>query len=69
MLFNTDGLRLNDNAVFEKTQQNFVNFLHKYLKSHLPENEVYGQLHKALMLVHDTKRIDELSQKRLQLDI
>ena len=69
LLHNTDGLILNNNAVIQKTQQNFVNFLHKYLKSYLSEKDAYSQLHKALMLVHDTKRIDELSQQRLQLDI
>ena len=69
LLHNTDGLKLNNNAVIEKSQQNFVNFLHKYLKSHLSQKDAYSQLHKALMLVHDTKRIDELSQQRLQLDI
>ena len=69
LLHNTDGLRLNNNAVIEKSQQNFVNFLHKYLKSHLSQKDAYSQLHKALMLVHDTNRIDELSQQRLQLDI
>ena len=69
LLHNTDGLILNKNAVIEKTQQNFVNFLHKYLKSYLSEKNAYSQLHKALMFVHDTKRIDELSHQRLQLDI
>ena len=69
LLHNTDGLILNNNAVIQKTQQNFVNFLHKYLKSYLSEKDAYSQLHKALMFVHDTKRIDELSQQRLQLDI
>ena len=69
LLYNTDGLILKNNAFIEKTQQNFVNFLHKYLKSYLSEKDAYSQLHKALMFVHDTKRIDELSQQRLQLDI
>ena len=35
----------------------------------MSEKDAYSQLHKALMFVHDTKRIDELSQQRLQLDI
>ena len=69
LLHNTDGLILNNNAVIQKTQQNFVNFLHKYLKSYLSEKDAYSQLHKAVMFVHDTKRIDELSKQRLQLDI
>ena len=67
LLHNTDGLQLNDSALVEKAQQNFINFLHKYLKSHLPETTAYSQLHKALMLVHDTQRIHELSLQRLKL--
>lgn len=67
LLHNTDGLQLNDSALVEKAQQRFINFLHKYLKSHLPETTAYSQLHKALMLVHDTQRIHELSQQRLKL--
>ena len=67
LLHNTDGLQLNDSALVEKAQQNFINFLHKYLKSHLPETTAYSQLHKALMLVHDTQRIHELSSQRLKL--
>ena len=67
LLHNTDGLQLNDSALVEKAQQNFINFLHKYLKSHLQETTAYSQLHKALMLVHDTQRIHELSLQRLRL--
>jgi len=67
LLHNTDGLQLNDSTLVEKAQQNFINFLHKYLKSHLQETTAYSQLHKALMLVHDTQRIHELSLQRLRL--
>ena len=67
LLHNTEGLQLKDSAQVEKSQQNFVKFLHKYLKSYLPENAAYTQLHKALMLIHNSHRIHELSQQRLKL--
>lgn len=71
LLFHTDGLELTEakRLQVEKIQQLSVQMLFKYLKSHLSREVSYSQLHQALMLVSDSQRAYELSQKRLQLDM
>ena len=71
LLHNTDGINPSQFIDFEKvqnTQQKYVILLHKYLKSHLSTKEAFNQLHNGLMMVHATNRINELFQKRLQLE-
>ena len=67
LLHNTDGIELENKSHIESTQLKFVNLLNKYLKSHLNSELAYEQLHKGMMLIHDTQRMHELSQKRLKL--
>ena len=71
LLHNTDGINPSQFSDIEKvqnTQQKYVILLHKYLKSHLSKKEAFNQLHNGLMMVHATNRINELFQKRLQLE-
>ena len=71
LLHNTDGINPSQFIDIEKvqnTQQKYVILLHKYLKSHLSTKEAFNQLHNGLMLIHATNRINELFQKRLQLE-
>ena len=71
LLHNTDGINPSQFINIEKvqnTQQKYVILLHKYLKSHLSTKEAFNQLHNGLMMVHATNRINELFQKRLQLE-
>ena len=71
LLHNTDGINPSQFIDIEKvqnTQQKYVILLHKYLKSHLSTKEAFNQLHNGLMMVHATNRINELFQKRLQLE-
>ena len=67
LLHNTDGIELVNKSHIESTQLKYVNLLNKYLKSHLNSELAYGQLHKGMMLIHDTQRMHELSQQRLKL--
>ena len=67
LLHNTNGIELTNKSQIESTQQKYVNLLNKYLKFHLNSELVYGQLHKGMMLIHDTQRMHELSQQRLKL--
>ena len=68
LLHNSDGIELTDKDNVEYIQQKYVNLLHKYFKSNLSSNLAYEQLHKGIMLIHDTQRMYELSQQRLKLD-
>ena len=71
LLHNTDGInpsQLIDIEKVQNTQQTYVILLHKYLKSHLSTKEAFKQLHNGLMMVHATNRINELFEKRLQLE-
>ena len=71
LLHNTDGINPSQFIDIEKvqnTQQKYVILLHKYLKSHLSTKEAFKQLHNGLMMVHATNRINELFEKRLQLE-
>ena len=71
LLHNTDGINPSQFIDIEKvqnTQQKYVILLHKYLKSHLSTKEAFNQLHNGLMMVHATNRINELFEKRLQLE-
>ena len=71
LLHNTDGInpsQLIDIEKVQNTQQKYVILLHKYLKSHLSTKEAFKQLHNGLMMVHATNRINELFEKRLQLE-
>ena len=72
LLHSTDGISsknlLSDIDKVEKIQQKYVNLLHKYLKSHLTPDNAFNQLHNGLMLVSATSRINDLFQKRLQLE-
>jgi len=71
LLHNTDGMNPSQFIDIEKvqnTQQKYVILLHKYLKSHLSTKEAFNQLHNGLMMVHATNRINELFEKRLQLE-
>ena len=67
LLHNTDGIELTNKSQIESTQLKYVNLLNKYLKSQLNSELAYGQLHKGMMLIHDTQRMHELSQQRLKL--
>ena len=67
LLHNTDGFEPSNKTEIESVQQKYVNLLNKYLKSHLKSEEAYDQLHKGLMLIHDTERIYDLSLQRLKL--
>ena len=68
LLHNTDVTgKLKAKEKIEKTQMYYIKLLNKYLKLYFSSDDTNKLLHKAIMLIHDTKRIAELSEKRLKL--
>ncbi len=69
LLLNTDGnTTLVEKSKIQRMQELFVDYLYRYLKSKMSALEATNHIHRALMIIHDTQRIHELSQKRLQLN-
>ena len=69
-LYNTDGIecRLQNHDKIKKLQLQYANLLHKYLKSKTSEDDANTLFSNGLMLIHDTKRVHELSLHKLNLD-
>ena len=70
-LYNTDGIecQLQNYEKIKKLQLQYANLLHKYLKSKTSENNDANALFSnGLMLIHDTKRVYDLSLHKLKLE-
>ena len=74
-LYNTDGIecQLQNYEKIKKLQLQYANLLHKYLKSLKSkstgeDNDANTLFSNGLMLIHDTKRVYDLSLHKLKLD-
>ena len=71
-LYNTDGIecQLQNYEKIKKLQLQYANLLYKYLKSKSTgeDNDANTLFSNGLMLIHDTKRVYDLSLHKLKLD-
>ena len=69
-LYNTDGIecQLQNYEKIKKLQLQYANLLHKYLKSKTGENNANSLFSNALMLIHDTEKVNHLSLNKLKLE-
>ena len=71
-LYNTDGIecQLQNYDKIKYLQVQYANLLHKYLKSKTGENNnnANGLFSNALMLIHDTEKVYNLSKNKLKLE-
>ena len=69
-LYNTDGIetKLQNHQTIKNLQVQYANLLHKYLKSKTGENNANSLFSNALMLIHDTEKVNHLSLNKLKLE-
>ena len=69
-LYHSDGVEnlLKQGEKVKHLQLQYSTLLHKYLKSNHPESEANSLFSDGLMLIHDTERLNNLSQNKLKLD-
>ena len=68
--YNSDGIekQLKNGNKVKQLQTQYASLLHKYLKSVHTQNDANALFSDAVMLIHDTERVYNLSLNKLKFD-